>query len=146
GIYRELFAAPRHIVFLSAVEQRLVHGLFDNAHIPWTLAGAGVEQPTTAASRYEFRRRHGLWHDILLYVGRVDENKGVHILLHHFEHYQRTFAAPIQLVLAGRQTMDLRGVRNVVPLGFVEETEKAAAFASATAFAMPSRFESFSIV
>lgn len=145
GVYRELFTMPRHIVFLSPGEQRLVHGLFANQSIPFTLAGVGVEPPPRLASGYQFRRRHGLWRDVVLYVGRVDVSKGMDRLFDYFERYRRDAAAGVDLVLIGRRAMPVPSVPGVVPLGYVDERTKADAYAAATLFVLPSRYESFSI-
>lgn len=144
GVYRELFAAPRHLVFLSPGEQRLVHGLFGNPEIPYTLAGVGVDLPPSA-SAYRFRRAHDLWRDLLVYVGRVDVSKGVHVLFDHFERYRRESGSGLDLVLLGRQAMAIPKVAGIVPLGYVDEQTKADALAAATAFVLPSHYESFSI-
>lgn len=146
GVFRELFRLPRHIVYLSPAEQRFVHGLFENADVSWTLAGIGVDAPRPA-DRYGFRARHGVMGDYVLYVGRVDASKGVDELVDHVARYRRERPGrELELVLAGRRGMPTSAFEGVRALGYVDDDDKAGAFAGATALAMPSEHESLSIV
>lgn len=80
----------------------------------------------------------------ILYCGRIDESKGLRDLFEAFARVRREHA--VQLVLTGGDHIGI-GTRDGVDfLGFVDAPRKAALMAGCAAFAMPSPYESFSIV
>lgn len=150
-LYKETFALPRALAFLTPAEERLVRERFDVAGRPTEVAGMGVEvRPATDVPG--FRRRHGLHDPYVLYAGRIDAGKGCDAMLAHFEGYRREARRrgrdPVELVLIGRMALPNppgpdSGVRY---LGYLSEEDKAAAMAGARAVLCPSPFESLSIV
>lgn len=83
SIFKELFRAPRGLLYLTPEERDLVQSVSDNASIPSAVIGIGVEQPT-GGERFDVRALYDLPADFLLYVGRVDANKGVDRLIAYF--------------------------------------------------------------
>jgi len=151
--YRALLHMPRHIVFLTAAEQALVHRVAGNAHIPSTVAAVGLQPPPNASSgAAHFRARHGLEKDFLLYGGRIDEAKNVPRLLDDFLRYSSAngdrdpHRRALKLVLMGRPHMPLPNHPRILPLGFVSDAEKFEALEAATVVVLPSHFESLSIM
>lgn len=106
-----------------------------------------------ALDRQAIRRRFGLTtgNPLLLYVGRLDKEKNVEVLLRGLALLQ---PAPLTLVLAGRGAQETEikhlagalGIRDRVHfLGQVEHADLPALYNAADMFVMPGRFESFSI-
>ncbi len=145
-LYRPLFHLPRVIIYNSEAERELVWRVFGNRQVPSQVVSLGIEPPAPGGEA-EFRRRHGLEGEFLLYLGRVDVMKGCRELL---EHFTRLAAEPahkdLKLVLVGRRRMELPRHPNILSLGFVDQAERDAALCAASALVMPSPYESLSMV
>jgi glycosyltransferase involved in cell wall biosynthesis len=141
--FRGLFRLPRALVFQVEEEQAFVEARFHTAHLPAAVIGGGVE-PAPDAQPERFRGAHGLAGPYLLYVGRVDVEKGCRELVEAFLAWRTRAREPLSLVLVGTVAMKLPRHPALVPLGFRPEAEKWDALAGATALVMPSPHESFS--
>lgn len=147
--YRTLLRMPRHIVFLTAAEKELVQRVACNNHIPSTVTAIGLAEPrVTDEDVRQFRARHKLQGDFLLYGGRISEAKNVPQLLEYFARYRAEVgsATLLKLALMGRPHMALPPHPDVVPLGFISDVEKFHALKAATVVVLPSQFESLSIM
>jgi glycosyltransferase involved in cell wall biosynthesis len=144
-LFRGLFRLPRALVFQVEEEQVFVQQRFHTAHIPSAVIGGGVE-PVPDAQPERFRRQHGLPGPYLLYVGRVDVEKGCRELVEAFLAWRARAAEPVTLVLMGTVAMRLPRHPALRPLGFRPEAEKWDALTGAIGLVMPSPHESFSFV
>jgi glycosyltransferase involved in cell wall biosynthesis len=144
-LFRSLFRLPRALVFQVEEERRFVEARFHTAHIPAAVIGAGVD-PVSDADPARFRRRHGVTGPYLLYVGRVDVEKGCRALIEAFLRWREAAAEPAALILMGTAAMKLPRHPALRVLGFRPEVEKWDAIAGASALVMPSPHESFSFV
>jgi glycosyltransferase involved in cell wall biosynthesis len=144
-LFRGLFRLPRALVFQVEEEQALVEQRFHTAHIPSAVIGAGVD-PAPPADPERFRRAIGLDGPYLLYVGRVDVEKGCRALVEGFLGWHARAPRPVTLALMGTLAMRLPRHPALRPLGYRPEGDKWDALAGATALAMPSPHESFSFV
>ena len=138
GLFRSLFHLPRGLIFNTDGERRLVHETFRNSHLPWVVGGAGVVLPTLPDAAADTA-------DYLLYLGRVDVEKGCGELFDFFGKYKERHPSPLALLLAGEAKMKIPRRSDIVPLGFVSEASKASLLAGARALVMPSRHESLSL-
>lgn len=82
----------------------------------------------------------------LLYCGRIDPNKGCNELFDYFIQFKKDYPSEVRLVLAGKDDISVPRHPDIDFRGFVSSEEKFSLMAGATALAMPSRKESFSIV
>ena len=74
-IFKDLFRMPRAFIYNSEEEREMIQTLSGNQDVPGIVVGVGTEVPAeTSAER--FRQRHGLSGPYILYIGRIDENKG----------------------------------------------------------------------
>ncbi|MHB8878160.1 MAG: glycosyltransferase family 4 protein [Myxococcaceae bacterium] len=112
-------------------------------HAPAKVVGVGVESARGEPAR--FRERHAVAGPYLLYVGRVEEGKGVGELLALHRRLRARDAGAPELLLAGHSSMSISqpGVRY---LGRIEEQDKLDGLAGATAAVVPSRYESLSLL
>lgn len=136
GVYAEAARRVPRIIWLTEAERRLGAKLWGIEH--GSVVGMAVE---TARSRPEVRER-----PYLLYCGRIDESKGCRELVDVFRRWRRARRDAVDLVLTGADHLGLRDGDGVHYLGFVDAARKFALMAGASAFVMPSRWESFSIV
>jgi glycosyltransferase involved in cell wall biosynthesis len=146
GIVRRMVEACRGFIFNAQPEAELAQRLFDLAGRPSGVVGLGFDPPPPADPE-RFRRRHRLDGPVLLYLGRKETGKNVHLLIEYVRRYRRTHGSPVTLVLAGEGPVTAPpGTPGVLDVGYLDIAEKAAAYAAATVVCQPSVNESFSIV
>ena len=144
-VFAELFRAPRGIVYLTPEERVLVNAVSGNDGVPSVVVGSGINVPRDFTG-IDPRQRFSLPERYLLYVGRIDRNKGAEQL---FRSYLALVAeAPDlpPLVLAGKPALPIPEHPAICPLGFVSEEEKFALLAGAEVVLMPSAYESLSMI
>jgi glycosyltransferase involved in cell wall biosynthesis len=141
-----LFALPRGFVFLTPEEQALVAARVP-AGRPSCIIGSGLE-PVARTPDSSRLKALGLDVDFLLYLGRIDPNKGCDALIRNFVRYVDTAGANSRppLVMAGPASMPVPDHPSIRPLGFVDDELREALLAHARVLLMPSPFESLSMV
>lgn len=145
SVYRQIFHAPRALVFSTDEERDLVHRHFGNRRIPHDVVGTGIEVPADRDAD-RFRQRHGLEGPLFLYVGRIVESKGCRELFDHWARWQVRSTERATLVLLGHAEMAIPDRPDVRHLGTVSEQDKFDAYAACAALLLPSHLESLSIV
>lgn len=145
GIFREFFRRPRGLVYLTPEEQDLVETAAGGTGRPATVIGSGLSLPATH-SVPDFRQRFGLARPFLLYVGRIERNKGCGTLFAYFKRFLDETGADLDLVLAGKAAMAVPEHPRIRTIGFISEDEKVAALREALALVMPSPYESLSVI
>lgn len=93
----------------------------------------------------DFRRRHRLTGDFLLYGGRIDAGKGCEELIEYFTTYKE-HGGESALVLMGVKLMQLPEVPWVKFAGLLSERERLQALEAATIVVVPSPLESLSLL
>lgn len=150
GIYRipifpPLFRLPRGIVYNSPEERAMIERVAGNTEVPGDVVGVGSRLPE-GMDGDAFRRRHGVDGPFLLYVGRIDENKGCRQLFDFFRRYRADTRSQMRLVLIGKAVLPVPDDPAILALGFQPDQEKWDALAAADLLVMPSRYESLSMV
>jgi glycosyltransferase involved in cell wall biosynthesis len=145
GIMRPFFSLPRGIVYLTPEEQTLVEDASGNRSVPSVVIGSGLNLPETDPA-LDFRAKHGLARPFLLYVGRIDKNKGCVTLFAYFKKFRAETGADVDLVLAGRTVVPIPDDPHVRHVGFITEQEKVAALRQCALLVMPSPYESLSVI
>jgi glycosyltransferase involved in cell wall biosynthesis len=142
------FASPRAYFFNTPEEKALIGSIVGRPLPPSVTIGCGID-PAGAPPSRALLGAHGVADDYLLYVGRVDRNKGCDALVRHYAAYTASAApgeALLPLVLAGPVVLSLPKCRALRVLGRVEDDLREALLAHARALVMPSPFESLSLV
>jgi glycosyltransferase involved in cell wall biosynthesis len=137
------FALPRGFLFLTPEEEILVAPRAP-AGTPSAVIGSGLD-PAPAAVDLSPLDALGLADRFVLYLGRVDPNKGCAALIRHFVRYVET-GKTVQLVMAGPASMPIPEHPLIRPLGFVDDGVREALLRKARALIMPSPYESLSMV
>jgi len=145
GIFREFFRRPRGIVYLTPEERDLVEAAARGSGRPSAVIGSGLSLPETVEVP-DFRQRFGLARPYLLYVGRIERNKGCGTLFTYFKRFLEQTGADLDLVLAGKPAMAIPEHPRIRPIGFIGEDDKVAALRQALILAMPSPYESLSVI
>lgn len=143
-VLREYFDLPVGYVFLTPEERDLVTSRATRTPQISTVIGVGLEPEPTLPSRAALDSL-GLPEQYLLYLGRVDRNKGCDALLENFQEYAAGRPAAT-LVLAGPAKMQIPDHPQIRALGYVSDEVRRALLAHARALVVPSWYESLSIV
>jgi len=134
------FEHPAGYLFLTPEEADLV-GERVPVRVPAEVIGCGID-PVAPATRIA---ELGVPEPFVLYLGRVDPNKGCESLLRYFSRYLAPGRA-ITLVLAGPINMPVPEHPSIRTLGFVEDEVREALLSRARVLLMPSPYESLSMV
>jgi glycosyltransferase involved in cell wall biosynthesis len=137
------FALPQGFLFLTPEEETLVASRAP-AGKPSAIIGCGLD-PVPAAADLSCLDALGLADRFVLYLGRIDPNKGCQALIRHFQRYVDA-GGTVQLVMAGPASMPIPEHPLIRPLGFVDDHLREALLTRARALMMPSPFESLSMV
>lgn len=134
---------PAAYLFLTPEEQLLVSARAGRTLTPSAVIGTGLE-PAGPPPRRELLRAHGIPDDYILYLGRVDRNKGCDTLLEYFQEYAST-SSTMPLVLAGPVKMQIPKHERIRALGYVSDEVRAALLSHARLLVVPSPYESLGI-
>jgi glycosyltransferase involved in cell wall biosynthesis len=143
-ILSSYFARPRAFLFLTPEERDLVSSRIAGVAPPSSVIGAGLDEAT--AQGREVLDSRGLPETFLLYMGRIERNKGCETLLRYFETYLGEGRPPIPLVMAGPAIMPIPDHPLIQPLGYVSDAIRDALLSHARALVVPSPYESLSMV
>ena len=145
GIFPPVFRGVRAIMYNSHEEQAMIRAASGNEAVPGVVVGVGSDIAQQAIAE-RFRRAYDIRGPFVLYVGRIDENKGCRELFQFFQQYLFTNRRPLQLVLAGKALLPIPDHPMVRHVGFISDQDKYDALAACEALMMPSFYESLSMV
>lgn len=143
SVLADYFRLPRGYIFLTDEERQLVTARAGGVVGPSTVIGTGLEPAAPVSSTT--LAPLGITEPFVVYVGRVDRNKGCERLVEHFIRYQEDEDRDVTLVLAGPVHAALASHPRVRVLGFVSHEVREALLANARALVMPSPYESLCI-
>ncbi len=144
-IYRDFFRLPSSIIYISREEMELVNEKTHNHDIRSRISALGI--PVHEGSDPDsFRKRYNINSPFMLYLGRIDVNKGSDILFRYFINYKKVVFDDLKLVLCGNSVERIPEHRDIIHTGFIPEDYKFNALAASEFLVMPSMFESLCIV
>lgn len=143
-VLEEYFQKPIGYLFLTPEEETLVSARAGRPLRPSAIVGMGLD-PAAPAGSANLLAAHGLPPEYLLYLGRVDRNKGCQTLIDYFQDYAAA-GGSTTLVLAGPAKMRVPSHPQIRALGYVSDALRSALLAHARALVVPSPYESLSIV
>jgi glycosyltransferase involved in cell wall biosynthesis len=145
AVFSDFFRRPAGILFLTPEERELVGSVSSGALPPSEIIGFGVDIPPDLDPE-AFRKRRGLTDPFILYIGRIDRNKGCDGLFRYFQGYLKGRPRDVDLVLGGSAALPIPDHPRIKPLGFLSDREKFEALQAAKLLVMPSPYESLCIV
>ena len=146
SIFRPSFTRPLAIVYSSLEEKALINQNFHNEEVPSNIVGVGIELPPETDAN-SFRQKFNIPGRFILYLGRIDENKGCPQLFRYFLRFLNdTKEEEFQLLLVGSSIIEIPQHPQIRHLGFLSDQDKFDALAAAELLVMPSLYESLSIV
>jgi glycosyltransferase involved in cell wall biosynthesis len=140
-----LFALPRILLCSTPEEEAFLRRRSAGRLSPTRIVGSGMD-PGGADDAALFRAHVGLSGQYVLYVGRVQREKGCHALFDHYLGLPEETKTTFPLVLVGKAAMQIPDSPHVRHVGFLSEELKRSALAGATLLLMPSPYESLSLV
>jgi len=145
-IFRDFFKRPAGIVYLTPEERELIRGISGNHDVPDDVIG-GLDSWPGEVDRGLFFEKHGLGEKgYIIYLGRVDENKGCRQMFAHYIRYAGERKESLPLVVIGKPVMEIPDHPGIRHFGFVSEEEKFSALAGSRFLLMPSLYESLCMV
>ena len=147
-VLAEFFIQPSGYLFLTPEEQTLVTSRAAGELPASTVIGMGLDAPTSLDPDADLLAPPAMRipSNYVLYLGRVDRNKGCHTLIDHFSAYVDAFPADeVTLVLAGPAKMRVPEHPRIKALGYVRDDLRLALLAHARVLVVPSPYESLSI-
>lgn len=145
SMFHPLFRGVRAVMYNSFEERALINSVSGNERVPGVVVGVGSEIPA-AVDPARARQKFNLQNPYIIYVGRIDANKGCSELFDFFLQYAETSLRPIDLVLIGNPVLRIPSHPRIRHLGYVTDQDKFDAIAGAEALVMPSYYESLSMV
>ncbi|OUM93150.1 glycosyltransferase family 4 protein [Parageobacillus thermoglucosidasius] len=144
--FRETYSKVKGMIFFSEAEREWANRHYDLRNVKQRTLGLGISEQAGHAER--FRQKFGIRDPFILYAGRKDFGKNVHVLLDYFNRYHQVESSQVKLVLIGGGKIDIpyQVKDRVLDLGFVSQQDKYDAYAAAEFLCNPSAFESFSYV
>jgi glycosyltransferase involved in cell wall biosynthesis len=147
-IIERLLSLPIGYLFLTPEEADLVRGRMPCPLPPSCIIGCGVD-PAPAPSAHVDLTALGIVDPFILYLGRIEPNKGCDTLLEYFDRYLESRgpgAGNVQLVMAGFANMPIPSHPSIKCLGVVDDALRETLLAKARLLVVPSPFESLSMV
>jgi glycosyltransferase involved in cell wall biosynthesis len=145
GLFGPVFRGVRALMYNSFEERSMIQAVSGNTQVPNVIVGIGSEVPAHTVPE-RFRKKFGLRGRFVVYVGRIDENKGCTQLFDFFQQYSKWSSGELTLALIGNSILPIPDHPRIRHLGFVTDEDKFDAIAAADALIMPSFFESLSMV
>lgn len=145
SVWDDFFDQPRGFLFNTVEERAFLKKRFPHAALKGIVLGAGVALPQTADPA-RFRNRHDINAPFLLYIGRIDQSKGVDALFDYFIQFKARQTNDLKLVLMGNPVMALPNHEDIISLGFVDDQDKYDGLSACSWLVNPSPHESLSIV
>jgi glycosyltransferase involved in cell wall biosynthesis len=145
SVFHPVFRGARAVMYNSPEERALIQSVSGNEHVPGVIVGVGSEIPSDVAPE-RARQRFGLRRLFVVYIGRIDANKGCAELFDFFTRYVHERESPLDLVLIGNAVLEVPAHPRIRHLGYVTDQEKFDVLAASEALVMPSYYESLSMV
>jgi glycosyltransferase involved in cell wall biosynthesis len=145
SVFGPIFRGVRAIMYNSFEERAMIDALANNRDVPGVVVGIGSDVPSRTDPQ-RTRAKFALTGRYVIYVGRIDENKGCKELFSFFERYSAWRGSDLSLVLVGNSILPIPSHPRIRHLGFLDDRDKFDLVAGSEALIMPSYFESLSMV
>ncbi len=143
-LFKPFFRLPAAYAFNSVEEKELLLKMTAAESLPGEVVGVGIEDQAVA-SPDEIRRRLDVLGDYVVYVGRIEREKGCSRLFEDFLRYVQEKAPHLSLVLVGKAVLPIPVHVNVTHLGVLSDAEKLSVIGASRLLVHPSPFESLSM-
>lgn len=143
-IFKDLFRVPAAYAFNSPEEKDLLLRMTGAADLPGEVVGVGIEDAAVVPPA-EIRQRLDILGDYIVYVGRIEREKGCARLFDEFCRFVQERGPHLSLVLVGRAVLPIPVHVNITHLGVLSDAEKLSLIGGSRLLVHPSPFESLSM-
>ena len=143
-IFKEFFRRPAAYAFNSPEEKDLLLRMTGAPDLPGEVVGVGIEDAPLAPPG-QIRQRLDVLGDYVVYVGRIEREKGCAGLFDHFARYVQERGPHLNLVLVGRAVLPIPVHVNITHLGVLSDAEKLSLIGASRMLVHPSPYESLSM-
>jgi glycosyltransferase involved in cell wall biosynthesis len=143
-VFKPFFRLPAQNAFNSPEEKDLLLRMTGVADLPGEVVGVGIEDAPVVTPD-EIRKRLDLLGDFIVYVGRIEREKGCARLFDEFARFVQEREPHLNLVLIGRPVLPVPQHVNITHLGVVSDAEKLSVIGASRLLIHPSPFESLSM-
>jgi len=144
-LFKDFFNLPKAIIYNSVEEKIIIEKIMNNVDVLSDIVGVGSEIPENFYPD-SFRDKFNIDGKYFVYIGRLDENKGVPQVLDYYLRLLREKEADFTLVLMGKSVIEIPEHKNIKYIGFVTNQEKFDGLYGAEFLIIPSQYESLSMV
>lgn len=143
-VFKIVMSNAKWILFNSLSEQRFCEKIFPIQEAKKKVVAVGIDIPDTSIDK-NILSTFNVHKPYIIYIGRIDSYKGCDTLLKYFSKFSSQSKASLQLVLVGKNMMNIVSSPSIVLTGFVAEKEKEQLLKQAEALVIPSAYESLSL-
>jgi glycosyltransferase involved in cell wall biosynthesis len=143
-LFKDFFRLPGAYAFNSPEEKDLLLRMTGAADLPGEVVGVGIEDAPVVPPG-EIRQRLDILGDYIVYVGRIEREKGCARLFDAFCRYVQEREPHLSLVLVGRAVLPIPVHVNITHLGVLSDAEKLSLIGGSRLLVHPSPFESLSM-
>jgi glycosyltransferase involved in cell wall biosynthesis len=143
-LFKDFFRRPAAYAFNSPEEKELLLRMTGEADLPGEVVGVGIEDAPVVAPA-EIRQRLDILGDYIVYVGRIEREKGCARLFDEFCRYVQERGPHLSLALVGRAVLPIPVHVNITHLGVLSDAEKLSLIGGSRMLVHPSPFESLSM-
>ena len=147
SVFSSTFRGPRVILYNTPESKTLIENAQHNYSVPSIVTGVGIEDGNSGDIKKVLAKHSLLGQPYIIYIGRIDKNKGCDSLFDNFITFvaQDNLPKPY-LVLLGSEIIDIPDHPMIKHLGFVSAEDKHALLRGSKLLVMPSSLESLSMV
>lgn len=144
--FKQVFPKVCGAVYNSTAEYELANRIYELGNLKQEIIGYGISDNVVGDAR-QFIEKYKIKNPFIIYAGRKDHGKNVHLLLEYFSKLSPELEH-LHLVLIGGGEINIPNniSYKVHDLGFLSIEEKYNAIAAAEILCQPSLHESFSLV
>jgi glycosyltransferase involved in cell wall biosynthesis len=145
--YQKVMSSPRWIMFNTDAEQEFSEKLFPIEKNNKRVVGVGIDLLRDSLKADDtIIQKLNIKTPYIVYIGRVDKNKGCDVLIEYFQKFRQETKTDVNLVMVGKKMLTAKESKHVHYTGFVDDETKNQVLINSIALAIPSFFESLSLV
>jgi glycosyltransferase involved in cell wall biosynthesis len=144
-LFKDFFNLPKAIIYNSVEKKKIIEKIMNNVNVLSDIVGVGSEIPENFYPD-SFRDKFNIGGKYFVYIGRLDENKGVPQVLDYYLRLLQEKEVDFTLVLMGKSVIKIPEHKNIKYIGFVTDQEKFNGLYGAEFLIIPSQYESLSMV